>query len=194
VRLARFPSRSAPAHPASPLLLALAAAAACASLAAAPGPAGALGAILAALALAIAATDWNALVIPNALNAAVAGCGLLDVAIEHRADLGAAASDAASRAAAVAALLYGFAALYRRLRGRPGLGLGDVKLAAAGAIWLDWPALSAAIELAALSGIALALAQRLRTGRKLDRFAKLPFGALLAPSIWLCWLATRISF
>lgn len=167
------------------------AAAILASWTAAPGADGLLGAVLALLMLMIAIVDWRALIIPNALNACVAALGLVEVALERRADWSAAMIEASARALLVAALLYGFGALYRRLRGREGLGLGDVKLAAAAAIWLDWRALSASIELAALSGIALALIMRLRSGHALDRFAKLPFGAVFAPSIWLCWLASR---
>ncbi|HEY1942365.1 MAG TPA: prepilin peptidase [Roseiarcus sp.] len=152
---------------------------------------GLLGALFALLMLAIAISDLRALIIPNALNASVAGLGLVDIFLERQPDWGAATLEAGARAIVVAALLYGFAAIYMRLRGRQGLGLGDVKLAAAAAIWLDWRALSASIELAALSGLALALIMRLRSGQGLDRYAKLPFGAVLAPSIWLCWLASR---
>lgn len=171
--------------------IALAAAAALASWTAAPGAEGLLGALLALLMMAIAIADWRALIIPNALNGCVAGLGLVAIAIERRADWGDAAIEAGVRTLVVVALLYGFGALYRRLRGREGLGLGDVKLAGAAAIWLDWRALSASIELAALSGIALVLLARLRSGQTPDRFAKLPFGAVFAPSIWLCWLASR---
>jgi leader peptidase (prepilin peptidase)/N-methyltransferase len=150
-----------------------------------------LGALFALLMLAIAISDLRALIIPNALNASVAGLGLIDIVLERGPDWGAATLDAGMRAIVVAALLYGFAAAYQRLRGRQGLGLGDVKLAGAAAIWLDWRALSTSIELAALSGLALALIMRLRSGERLDRFVKMPFGAVFAPSIWLCWLASR---
>ena len=153
-----------------------------------------LGALFALLMLAIAISDLRALVIPNALNASVAALGLVGIALENGPDWGAATLAAGARAIVVSALLLGFAAAYRRLRGRQGLGLGDVKLAGAAAIWLDWRALWASIELAALSGIALMLIMRLRSGERLDRFAKMPFGALFAPSIWLCWLASRAGF
>ena len=83
--------------------------------------------------------------------------------------------------------------LYRRLRGRDGLGLGDVKLAAVAGVWLDWSDLPVAVDLAALSALAAALFSRLRGGH-FDPKAKLPFGAFFAPAIWLCWfLATSRS-
>ncbi|MBV8474063.1 MAG: prepilin peptidase [Hyphomicrobiales bacterium] len=158
------------------------------------GAEGILGALLALLMMAIAVADWRALIIPNALNACVAGLGLVEIALERSADWGAAMFEAGARAIVVAGLLYGLAALYLRLRGRSGLGLGDVKLAGAAAFWLDWRALTWSIELAALSGLALAFVMRLRSGQRLDPFAKMPFGAVFAPSIWLCWLASRAGF
>jgi leader peptidase (prepilin peptidase)/N-methyltransferase len=153
-----------------------------------------LGALLALLMMAIAVADWRALIIPNALNACVAALGLVEIALEGGADWATAMLEAGARAIVVAGLLYGFAALYFRFRGRRGLGLGDVKLAGAAAFWLDWRALTWSIELAALSGLALAFVMRMRSGRRLDPLTKMPFGVVLAPSIWLCWLASRAGF
>ena len=42
---------------------------------------------------------------------------------------------------------------YRRWRGRDGLGLGDVKLAAVAGAWLGFVTIFAVIELAALSAL-----------------------------------------
>ena len=42
------------------------------------------------------------------------------------------------RGAVLALLFLGLRALYRRLRGRDGIGLGDVKLAGVAGAWLDW--------------------------------------------------------
>ena len=57
------------------------------------------------------------------------------------------------RALIIALPLLGLMAGYRALRGRDGLGLGDVKLAAVAGAWLGLPVLFAAIELAALAAI-----------------------------------------
>ena len=78
-------------------------------------------------------------------------------------------------------------ALARGLRGVEGLGLGDVKLAAVAGVWLDWADLPAAVELAAVAALATVLYRRWR-GEDLGMQARLPFGAFLAPAIWLCWL------
>jgi leader peptidase (prepilin peptidase) / N-methyltransferase len=85
------------------------------------------------------------------------------------------------------AFFFAFRAGYRALRGVEGMGLGDVKLAAAAGMWLDWASLPIAVEIAALSALAAALCARLR-GDGFDPRARLPFGAFFAPAIWVCWL------
>jgi leader peptidase (prepilin peptidase)/N-methyltransferase len=78
------------------------------------------------------------------------------------------------------------ALLYRAIRRRDGLGWGDVKLFAAGGAWVGWAGLPSVLLLAALIGIAAALATSLKTG--LSAAAKLPFGPALAAAIWIVWL------
>ncbi len=77
--------------------------------------------------------------------------------------------------------------IYGRLRGREGLGLGDVKLLAAAGAWVGWVGLPSVVFLAAafvLTGLA---AGRL-VGRAVDRTAEIPFGPALALAVWLVWL------
>jgi leader peptidase (prepilin peptidase)/N-methyltransferase len=78
-------------------------------------------------------------------------------------------------------------AAYYRIRRREGLGLGDVKLAAAGGAWIGWQSLSDAILLAAALALSLVIALALVRGRELSAAARIPFGCFLAPSIWLVW-------
>jgi leader peptidase (prepilin peptidase) / N-methyltransferase len=78
--------------------------------------------------------------------------------------------------------------IYYRLRQRHGIGLGDVKLAAAVGVWLDWTLIPIAIEIAALTALTSYAASQLLTKRPFDAAAKLPFGLFFAPAIWLCWL------
>lgn len=79
------------------------------------------------------------------------------------------------------------AVLYRRLRGREGLGLGDAKLLAAAGAWVGWEGLPSAILLGAVFGLVTALALRL-AGRSVGRVTELPFGPGLAVAFWLVWL------
>lgn len=74
-----------------------------------------------------------------------------------------------------------------RLRGVDGLGLGDVKLAAAGGAWLGWEPFAAAVFVAAAGAIAFVAARMLRQGNW-TAGQRLAFGAFLAPAIWAVWL------
>lgn len=76
---------------------------------------------------------------------------------------------------------------FYRLRGVDGLGLGDVKLAAAGGIWLGWDVLAVAVLAAAAAALAVVVVRVLRAGNW-SREQRLAFGAFLAPAIWCSWL------
>jgi leader peptidase (prepilin peptidase) / N-methyltransferase len=75
-----------------------------------------------------------------------------------------------------------------RWRGREGLGLGDVKLAAVAGVWLDWPAIPVAIEIAALTALAVYATGHILGRRRIHAATRLPFGLFLAPAVWLAWL------
>lgn len=75
---------------------------------------------------------------------------------------------------------------YRRLRGRDGLGQGDIKLFAAGGAWVGWMGLPSVLLLAALCGIVMALLAQ-QGARDLAQ-RKHPFGPALALAIWFVWL------
>jgi len=83
--------------------------------------------------------------------------------------------------------LWAVARLYRRLRGREGLGLGDAKLLAAAGAWVGASGLPSVVAGAALAGLAVAGLLRL-AGRRFDRHSALPFGPFLAAAAWLVWL------
>jgi leader peptidase (prepilin peptidase)/N-methyltransferase len=158
-----------------------------ASLFAAPGIAGLAGAGLGLIMLAVAVVDARHLVIPDELSALAFALGLADVAFERWPDAPASLLEALTRAGVTAAIFFTFRFAYRRWRGREGMGLGDVKLAGAAGVWLDWSSLPIAVELAALGALAFLGLQRIRTRRAPDPLAKLPFGAFFAPAIWVCW-------
>jgi leader peptidase (prepilin peptidase)/N-methyltransferase len=158
------------------------------SLVTAPGAEGLYGAFLAALMLAIAAYDARHYLIPNELTGAAFALALLraaafvpDIGIE-------ALLWPLARAAAVVLPLLLLMALYRRWRGRDGLGLGDVKLAAVCGAWVDLATMVAVIELAALAAIAAYLANAALRRQRVRGTAFLPFGLFLAPAIWIGWL------
>ncbi len=156
------------------------------SFAVAPGMNGVAGAALAGISLAIAIVDYRRMVIPDELNGLALLVGLASAGLRSSAAPFAAILDAVIRAATMFAVFFVFRLSYRRLRGVEGMGLGDVKLAAAAGAWLDWPDLPIAVDIAALAALAAALFARLG-GRELTLTAKVPFGVFFAPSIWACW-------
>jgi leader peptidase (prepilin peptidase) / N-methyltransferase len=85
------------------------------------------------------------------------------------------------------ALMSGAALLYTKLRGRPGLGLGDAKLLAAAGAWLGAEGLPSVLLWACGSAILALLLRAWRTGA-LSAEARVPFGPFLAFGTWLVWL------
>lgn len=159
-----------------------------ASLVTAPAAEGLYGAFLAALMLAIAANDARHYLIPNELTGAAFALALLRAAASVP-DVGAEALLwLIARAVVVALPLLLLMLAYRYWRGRDGLGLGDVKLAAVSGAWLDLATVAAVIELAALLAIGAYVANAALYRRSLRGTAFLPFGLFLAPSIWIGWL------
>ena len=159
-----------------------------ASLVTAPGAEGLYGAFLAALMLAIAANDARHYRIPNQLTGAAFAFALLRAGA-FVPDIGAEALLwPLARAAATGLPLLLLMVLYRRWRGRDGLGLGDVKLAAVCGAWLDLATVVAVIELAALLAIGAYAANAALRRKPLRATAFLPFGLFLAPAIWIGWL------
>jgi leader peptidase (prepilin peptidase)/N-methyltransferase len=165
------------------------------ALAAAPGTAGAFGAALALIMLAIAVADARSFLIPNRLSLAAFLLALVDAAALAAPDWPdrlQAVGLSLLRAAVLGLAFLALRALYARLRGREGLGLGDVKLAAVAGAWLDWPLMPVAVEIAALAGLGAYAIGRLAGRRPVSAAARLPFGLFFAPAIWVCWLLDRL--
>jgi leader peptidase (prepilin peptidase)/N-methyltransferase len=161
---------------------------AAASMIVVPGALGVAGAGLACLMVRIAAVDARRFIIPDELSAAALALGLVHAAIGHPDAIGEALAIAMLRGGVMALAFFGLWAAYRRLRGRDGIGLGDVKLAGVAGVWLDWPSIPIAVEIAALAALAVCLARWLALGRTISATTRLPFGLFLAPAIWIAWL------
>jgi leader peptidase (prepilin peptidase)/N-methyltransferase len=158
------------------------------SMAVAHGTPGWLGAGLALAMLAIALVDGQHFIIPDPLNAAGLALGLANSAVLGQGDLIAAMAGAAARAAVLALAFLALRLIYIRLRGRHGIGLGDVKLAAVAGVWLDWSVMPIAVEIAALSALSIYVLRRYVLRHPLRSSSRLPFGLYFAPAIWIGWL------
>jgi leader peptidase (prepilin peptidase)/N-methyltransferase len=133
--------------------------------------------------LALAVIDYRELVLPDILVLPLIPTGLVTAwAVDPGLLLGHALGALAGFVAFAA-----IAGVYRRARGREGLGLGDAKLLAAAGAWVGWQALPSVILLAAASGLAFALAASLGGG-KLAWSSRVAFGPHLALAFWLVWL------
>ncbi len=193
-----LPARRAMAKPVRHELIAFAAfvmlacAIVIASLIAAPGRLGVFGGGLGLLMAAIAVKDGRSFIIPDRLTLAAFALGLANAANEPYESITDNIASAALRGVLLALAFYFLREIYFRLRRRHGIGLGDIKLAAAAGAWLDWTLIPTAIELAALAALCFYVVSRLLLRRPFDAAAKLPFGLFFAPAIWVCWLIDAI--
>ena len=158
------------------------------SVAAAPGVDGALGGALGLLMLGIASSDARRFVVPDVLSAAAFALGVIYAAVASPNSWFEGALMALSRAALAAGLLLLIRIAYRRLRGRDGLGFGDVKLAGVAGAWLSLPMLPISLEIAAITALAAYVIRQNRRARVLRAAGRIPFGAFFAPAIWLGWI------
>lgn len=149
------------------------------ALTAVPGPMGFAGALFGWILLALAALDLGHYWLPDRLTMPLLALGLL---------LGPAPfTDRVLAAAIGGGGLLAVAIIYRRVRGRDGLGLGDVKLMAAIGAWLSPVLLAPLLLLAALCGLASIIVVRLN-GRAVAAEDPVPFGAFLAAAAFPMWL------
>ena len=162
------------------------------SFAASPDWRGVFGATLALLMLAIALSDIRHFIVPDALSGFAFVLGLVFAGLFDDAPLAEAILMCLLRAAAAALPLLALMLLYEWWRGRPGLGLGDVKLAAVAGAWLDWFTNVGVIEVAALAALMAYGVWRYVLHRPIVATTPLPFGLFLAPAIWTGWLAEAV--
>lgn len=84
-------------------------------------------------------------------------------------------------------VLLTFALVYRRFRGRDGMGFGDVKLFAAAGAWVGLESLSSVLLIACVAAIIAVWAHTLIKApiQSTDRIA---FGPFLALGLWVVWM------
>ncbi|MGF1543565.1 MAG: prepilin peptidase [Parvularculaceae bacterium] len=125
--------------------------------------------------VALAAIDWETHYLPDALTLPLLAGGIAFNTVDLFAPLPGAVFGAAVGYGA----FWLVARVYKSVRGREGLGLGDAKLLAAIGAWVGWTALPVVVfAAAALSLAALALAAVI--GKRVDAAAPAPFGPGLA--------------
>jgi leader peptidase (prepilin peptidase)/N-methyltransferase len=163
-------------------------AAAAASIWAVSGTGGFLGAGLALLMLAIALADFRHMIIPNELTIVALALAIINAGIGDTASIIEGIAAAALRGSVTMLFFLAIRLIYRSLRQREGIGLGDVKLAFVAGAWLDWIMIPVAIEIAAVAALMAYVAWRIVARRAFNATSRLPFGLFFAPAIWLSWL------
>lgn len=106
--------------------------------------------------------------------------------------LGWSSFESALGAIAGGALLYLVAAIYRHVRSREGLGMGDVKLFAATGAWVGLEGLAPALLWSTLLALSCLLAAS-ATGRRLASAEEIPFGPFIALGTWIVWTHASIN-
>ena len=149
--------------------------------------------LLGTLMIAGAEVDARTFLLPDTVTLGALIGGVLAAALLDPLDPAGGAGEASARALGTAAMLLLVRWSYARLRGREGLGLGDIKLAAAIGAWLPLDAIPICFALASSAALILVLFARVR-GRPLEAATKLPFGAFLCPALWLVFYATVFPF
>lgn len=139
--------------------------------------------------LALAVIDHRHMVLPDALTLPLIPVGL---AVAYFADPALLASHAIG--AATGFVVFNVMGLiYRWIRGREGLGLGDAKLLAAAGAWVSWTGLPSVVLLASVATLAAVLVMSV-IGRPFSLVDKVTFGPFLGLATWLVWLYGPISF
>ncbi len=136
-------------------------------------------AVMGWLLLALALLDLRHFWLPDRLVAALAVAAALPLVLALPPSLG----DRLIGGVAAWLALMAVRLVYKRLRGREGMGAGDAKLFGALGLWLGWRLLPMLLLLAAMGGLVVALAMAVTRG-SVDRSSRLPFGLFLALAAW----------
>ena len=136
-------------------------------------------ALLSALCGAIAWIDIRDGIIPDWLNVAVAGLGLVRIMATGDAS---AALEAVGEGIAIGVAFWLLRRLYFAYRGIQGLGLGDVKFLTAAGIWVGVAGIPIVLLVATTAALACAGVMQL-SGRALTARTSLSFGPFLAAGL-----------
>jgi len=143
--------------------------------------------ILAGFLLTLSYIDLRTYLLPDVLTAPLLAVGLL-----WSASFGEGLVGSAVAALIGFSFIAGLGALWRRLRGYEGIGLGDAKLLGAGLAWMNVKVLP--IVLLTASGFGLMVVFGVAFLKRLAGQTKiLPFGPFIALGLWFCWCTSYFS-
>jgi leader peptidase (prepilin peptidase)/N-methyltransferase len=161
------------------------------SAASLPWPDAVASSVLGALMIAGADVDARSFLLPDIVTGGAVLTGLVTTSVLDPVDPWAGLAAATAGALLVGSALWLARWAYARWRHREGIGLGDVKLAAAIGAWLPLDMVPTCFTLATSAALVAVLAARWR-GEAVERTARVPFGAFLCPALWLVYFSTRL--
>jgi leader peptidase (prepilin peptidase) / N-methyltransferase len=161
------------------------------SLVSLPVPVAIASIVLGILMVAGADVDARTYLLPNVITWGSTICGVSAAWFLDELSPWLAVSDAILRALCAAGLLALLRWIYSCIRHREGLGLGDVKLAAAVGAWLPLEVMPHCFGLATGGALVTILWGHLR-GDRIDRTTTIPFGTFLCPALWFAFYASRL--
>jgi leader peptidase (prepilin peptidase) / N-methyltransferase len=156
-----------------------------------PGPVAVFSTALGLLMLAGADVDARTYILPNTITWGAAICGVVAAWYLDELNPWLAMLDAILRAMSAAGLLALLRWSYGHIRHREGLGLGDVKLAAAVGAWLPLEVIPLCFGLATSGALVTILWAHMR-GTRVERTMRIPLGAFLCPALWFTFYASRL--
>lgn len=138
--------------------------------------------------LLITLIDSRLMIIPDILSLPAIPLGLAAAASAFPADWRSVVTDHAIAAAVAGGFLFTLRWTYFHLRGIAGLGLGDVKLAAAAGAWVGLEQLPVTCLLATGAALAAVLLRRIvAPGKAVTMTTAIAFGSFIAPAIVIVW-------
>lgn len=144
--------------------------------------------VLTAILIAITIVDMRRLVIPDALNIALACSGLVFRAVDQPHEIWTQVLSATTVFLTIAVVRK----LHTALTGRVGLGFGDVKMLAAAACWISPLLFPIFLFLASATALVFVGARVIAAGPSVAK-ARTPFGPFIACGLALTWAFEQIS-
>jgi leader peptidase (prepilin peptidase)/N-methyltransferase len=157
-----------------------------------PLPVAIASTVLGTLMIAGADVDARTFLLPNVITFGAIFCGILAAPLLDTAEPWAALVQSIARAGCVAGVLALFRSGYGWIRKTEGLGLGDVKLAAAIGAWLPLDAIPLCFGLATGGALLTVMLAHL-SGQSVMRTTRIPLGAFLCPALWIVYFADSVA-
>jgi leader peptidase (prepilin peptidase)/N-methyltransferase len=158
-----------------------------------PWPLAAASTFLALFMVAGAEVDARTFLLPDLVTygAFIGGVAVAPISVAFSASSNAwtAMDSALLQGGGTALVLYAVRAAYTKFRGTEGVGLGDIKLAAAIGAWLPFGAIPYCFLLATAAAL---LVVGVKQPRNIRDNVKLPFGAYLCPALWLIFFVSAL--